>query len=155
MNIRRPIIGLAALVIAVSTGAFADEIYKWTDADGNVHYEDRPTGNESEEQLNYSYNRTSTEAVQIRVEADNEAEAGRREARAEAAEEKRAAEEEAVAAEKKQIECQTHRAKLTKMRDARRVYRSDEAGERVYLDEAERAESISAVENYIKETCDT
>ena len=155
MNIRRPIVGFAALVVAISTGAFADEIYKWTDDDGNVHYEDRPSGNSSEEQLNYSYNRTNTEALQGRVEADSEAEAGRREARAEAAKEKSAAEENLVAAEKIQAECQVHRAKLSKMRASQRVYRNDEAGERVYLDEAQRAESISVVENYIEETCNT
>ena len=155
MNIRRPLVGLAALAIAISTGVFADEIYKWTDEDGFVHYEDRPSGKVSEEQLKLSFNRTNSAALQVRVESDGEAEAVRREARAEAEEDKRSAEEAQVAAEQKQAECDVHRAKLIEMRSSRRVYRQDEAGERVYLDEAQRAESLSATENYIKETCDT
>jgi hypothetical protein len=155
MNIRRPLVGLAALAITISTGVFADEIYKWTAEDGTVHYEDRPSGKVSAEQLTLSYNRTNSEALQGRVEAGGEAEAARREARAEAEEDKRAAEEAQVAAEQKQAECDVHRAKLNEMRSSRRVYRKDEAGERVYLDEAQRAESLSATENFIKETCDT
>ena len=51
MNTKRLKVGFAALVIAISTSAFADEIYKWVDQDGNVQYEDRPSGDPAEEQL--------------------------------------------------------------------------------------------------------
>ena len=159
MNTKHLMGGLAALAVAlafaVSTSAFADEIYKWVDEDGSMHYEDRPSGQESEERLTVSYNRTNTEALQGRVEAGRDAEADRREARTEAAEEKRAAEEGRVAAEEKQAECETYRASYKKMLESQRVYRKDADGERVYLDEAQRAESISRAENYIKESCDT
>jgi len=155
MNTRQLIVGFAALVIGVSTSVFADEIYKWTDKDGNVHYEDRPSGDPSEEQLQFSYNRTNTEALQGRVEADRSAEDARREARAEAAEENHIAEEDRLAAKQKQIECASYRDNLKGILEARRVYRLDEAGERVYLDEAQRAESRSRAEAIIKESCDT
>ncbi len=36
---------LAALTCVVATGAAAAEIYKWTDADGRVHYSDAPPPN--------------------------------------------------------------------------------------------------------------
>ena len=39
------------------------------------------------------------------------------------------------------------------MLESRRVYREDEAGERVYLDDAQRAEARSQAEELIKETC--
>jgi len=155
MNTKRLIVGFAALVIAISTGAFADEIYKWTDEDGNVYYTDRPSGEPSEEQLKFSYNRTNTKALQGRVEADGKAEDSRREARANATEEKRIAEENRVAAEQQQAECELYRANLNKVIESQRVYRLDDGGERVYLDETQRAESRSRAEALIKETCDT
>jgi len=155
MNTIRLIVGFAALSIAIGTAAFADEIYKWTDENGNVHYEDRPSGNPSEEQLRFSYNRTNSTALQNRIESQRNAEESLREARAEAVEGKRLAEEERAAAEQQQAECDSYRARLNTMLAAPRIYRTDEAGERIYLDEAQRADSRLRAETYIKETCDT
>jgi hypothetical protein len=148
-------VGFAALVVTISASAFADEIYKWTDQDGNVYYEDRPSGNPSEEQLQLSYNRTNSEALQNRVEAQSDAEDSRQEAREQAAEDKRVAEEELLAAEEKQVECASHRARLEKLVASERIYRLDDAGERTYLDEAQRAESRTQAETMVKETCDS
>jgi len=155
MNMIRTSIGFAVLAMVISTNSFADEIYKWTDKDGNVHYEDRPSGEPTEERLQFTYNRTNTEALENRVAAQRDAEDSRQEARAEAAEKKQVAEEERVAAEEKQTQCETSRAQLDRMRAAPRVYRTDEAGERVYLDDVQRAESIAKAETHIREACDT
>ena len=39
------------------------------------------------------------------------------------------------------------------MLESRRLYRQDEAGERTYLDDAEREEARAKTEELIKETC--
>ena len=153
MNIRHLLIGSAALAMTVSASVFADGIYKWTDTDGNVHYEDRPSGEPTEERLQFSYNRTNSTAVDQRVQAQRDAGATRREAKKEAEAEQRTAAENRAAAEEKLARCQTYRAKLKTMLESRRVYREDEVGERSYLDEAERAEARSKAEELIKETC--
>jgi len=155
MNTKRIAIGFTALALVISTSAFADEIYKWTDKDGSVHYGDRPSGEASEERLQFSYNRTNSEALDNRVAAQRDAEESRQEARTEAAEKKQAAEEERVAAEENQAQCETSRAQLNRMRQSARVYRTDAAGERVYLDDVQRAESITKAEANIKENCGT
>ena len=155
MNIKRIAIGFATLTIVISTSAFADEIYKWTDEDGNVHYRDRPSGEATEERLQFTYNRTNTEALDNRVATQRDAEDSRREARTEATEQKQAAEEERVAADEKLAQCETSRAQLNRMRESPRVYRTDAAGERVYLDDVQRAESIARTETQIKEACNT
>jgi hypothetical protein len=155
MNTKRLKVGFAALVIAISTSAFADEIYKWVDQDGNVQYEDRPSGDPSEEQLQFSYNRTDTNALQNRVEAQGNAEDSRQEAREQAAEEKRTAEEDRLTAEQEQVECASYRAKLETLLSSPRIYQLDEAGERTYLDEAQRAESRTKAEAFVRETCDS
>lgn len=153
MNIRRLLTGLAALAITVSTGAYADDIYKWTDENGSVHYEDRPSGEPSEERLQFSYNRTDKVAVSNRLQARRDAAAVRQEAKAKAEVEKHTAAEERAAAEDKREKCQTYRAKLKTMLESRRVYRENEAGERTYLDAAQRAEARSNAEKLITETC--
>ena len=153
MNIRHLMIGSAALAMTVSTAVFADDIYKWTDADGNVYYEDRPSGAPTEERLQFSYNRTNATAVHKRVQTQRDASATRQVAKEDAAAEQRTAAENRAAAEEKQAKCQTYRAKLKTMLESRRVYREDEAGERAYLDETERAEARSKAEELIKETC--
>lgn len=153
MNIRRLMTAFAALAITVSTSAYADDIYKWIDAEGNVHYEDRPSGEPSEERLQFSYNRTNSAAVQGRVQARRDATNARAEAKSEAEAEQRTAAEERAAAEEKLAKCQVYRAKLKTMLESRRVYRENAAGGRDYLDDAARAEARSKAEALIKETC--
>lgn len=145
--------GFAALAIMVSSAALADDIYKWTDADGNVHYEDRPSGDPSEQRLQFSYNRTNASAVQNRVQSQRDVATTRREAKEEAAADKLTAAENRAAAEQKLAQCHAYRAKLKTMLESRRVYREDEAGERTYLDDTQRAEARTKAEELIKETC--
>jgi hypothetical protein len=153
MNIRYLLIGFAALSVAASTSVFADSIYKWTDAEGYVHYEDRPSGEPSEERLQFSYNRTNSTAVHQRVQTQRDATATRQVARADAEADRQTAAENRAAAEENLAKCQSYRARLKTMLESRRVYREDEAGERSYLDEAQRAEARSKAEELIKETC--
>lgn len=153
MNIRHLLIGSAALAMTVSASVSADNIYMWTDADGNVQYEDRPSGDPSEVLLQFSYNRTDSAAVQHRVQAQRDTTATRRAASANAEAERLTAAENRALAEENMAKCQTYRAKLKTMLESRRVYREDAAGERSYLDEAERAEARSKAETLIKETC--
>jgi len=153
MNIRHLLIGSAALAMTVSASVYADDIYKWTDTNGNVHYEDRPSGEPSEERLQFSYNRTNSSAVDQRMQAQRNAGAARREAKEEAESEQRTAAESRATAEDQQTKCQSYRAKLKTMLESRRVYREDESGERTYLDETARAEARTKAEELIKETC--
>ncbi len=60
---------LITFVVSASGIAFANDIYKWTDADGNVHYGDRPTANATEERLAISSGPTNPSRVQARIQA--------------------------------------------------------------------------------------
>lgn len=153
MKTRHLTSGIIALALTFSSGAFANEIYKFTDANGNVHYTDRPSGDSNEERLQVSYNRTDNSAVQERVNTRRDFEAKRDEARSEAKSAKQAAEDERAAAEAKAARCADYRQKMKSMLEARRVYREDEKGERVYLDDVARAEARSKAEELIKENC--
>jgi membrane protein involved in colicin uptake len=153
MKTRHLTSGLIALALILGGGAFANEIYKYTDAEGNVHYTDRPSGESNEERLQVSYNRTNNSAVQERVKTRLDAASKREEARSEAQQAQQAAEDERVAAEQKAAKCADYRQKMKSMLEARRVYREDENGERVYLDDVARAEARTKAEELIKEHC--
>ncbi|MEM9209209.1 MAG: DUF4124 domain-containing protein, partial [Pseudomonadota bacterium] len=62
---------LLASIALASAGTHAQEIYKWTDAEGNVHYEDRPTEltRAESEVVAIASRRTDSSAVQAGVEA--------------------------------------------------------------------------------------
>lgn len=153
MKIRHFLTGFAALAITVSSAVYADEIYKWTDDEGGIHYEDRPSGEPSEERLQFSYNRTNSTAVDERVQAQRDVTNTRREARSDKDAEERTVADDRAAADKKLEQCQKYRAQLKVMLESRRVYREDEAGERTYLDDTARAEARTNAEELIKETC--
>lgn len=153
MKGKRLALSCAVMAMTIASGAVANEIYKWTDENGNVHYEDRPTGAATEERLHMTYNRTDSSAVRQRTQARVDARTAREEAKTAAAEsEKEAAENAAVAAERAQ-KCEKSRARLESYLQARRVYRTDENGERVYLDDEQRQEARQKAEEQISEFC--
>ncbi len=153
MKAKRFLIGLAAVAMTVASGAFAGGIYKWTDEDGNVHYEDRPSGAATEERMALSYRRTNPGSVQKQRQGVADSVAARQEARAKADEAAKSAEEEAAEAADNQKKCETYRARLQTFVQSRRLYRQDENGERVYLDEAETQKARENVEELIAEHC--
>ena len=150
MKLKRLTVFAAALAIVVAGPALANEIYKWTDADGNVHYEDRPTGQPTEERVALTYKRTDSAAVQARVDARRETRAARQEARSQQDEDEQTAAEQRAEREQK---CAQYRAKLETMVTSRRLYREDENGERVYLDDKQMQDARQRAEELVAEYC--
>lgn len=144
---------LAVLAVSLCGGAAASEIYKWIDENGNVHYEDRPSGAATEQRLAMTYSRTDSGAVQKGIEARLERDAARAEKRAARDEEKQAAEDAKAEADARQKKCAQYRRQLETMVQAQRLYRVGEDGERSYLDDAQRQEARQKAEELIAETC--
>jgi hypothetical protein len=153
MNIKRTALTLAVAALAFATGVQANEIYKWTDEDGNVHYEDRPSGSPTEERLALNYRRTDNAAVQQRVAARHERQASRAEAQSQAEAAEREAAENAAAAEDRKKACERARARLETYLQSPRLYRTDANGERVYLDDEQRQEARRKAEEQVTEFC--
>ena len=134
------------IMLAVSAAgmAFASDIYKWTDEHGNVHYGDRPSGEASEEPLAVSSGLTDPSKDQARDEvkaaASEQAEPAPEELRAQALE--------------REEKCSTYKTRLQRFLTSRRLYRKDENGERVYLDEDETLVARERVQNQVEEYCD-
>ena len=146
----------ALTVMAITLGggsALAENIYKWIDDDGGVHYEDRPSGSPTEEIIQMSYNRTDRSAVQRRVDSRRATQTALHDARTQVGEDKQTAAERRSEAENRQKRCATYRSKLQSMLQSRRLYRENEQGERTYLDEDAKIKARQRAEELIKENC--
>lgn len=145
---------LIMFTVSVSGMALANDIYKWTDEDGNVHYVDRPSGDASEVRLAIRSRPTDPSKVQARVQSRYERAAAAEEAAA--AEPAGPSEEELQAqAEERAQRCEAYKARLQKFLTSRRLYRQDENGERVYLDEEQTQAARERVENQVQEYCNS
>ena len=131
----------------------AGEIYKWTDEDGNIHYEDRPIADEVE-RLNVISRSTDNASVQASIDARREHEVQRMDARTQRDEAKQAAAEAKAIAEQREVQCQASRSRMERYLRSRRLYRQDEAGERVYLDEEQIMEAREDTQEMIQKYCD-
>lgn len=140
-------------LVTASSGLAAAEIYKWTDADGNVHYGDRPSGVATQETITIASRRTDTERVNAGVEARLERDAQRADAREAAAEAEEEAAQAQAEAEERAGKCQEYRAKLEKFLRSRRLYRVDDSGERNYLDEVQMEEARAKAQQKVEEYC--
>jgi hypothetical protein len=147
----------AAIVVLLSGGIVATtgaaEIYKWTDADGNVQYGDRPSGAAFEERLQIASNRSDSEQPATPAVAPRE----EVEPAEQAAEDKKAKgptrAELRAAAQEKTEKCNSYRERLNNFVRARHLYREDESGERVYLDEAATQAAREKVQGQVEEYC--
>jgi hypothetical protein len=91
--------------------------------------------------------------VQKRIQARVDAGTARDEARSvAAAAEKEAADNAAVEADKAQ-RCDRARARLETYLQSRRLYRTDDSGERVYLDDSQTQEARQKAEDQVTEFC--
>lgn len=144
---------LLALALTVPAAVLASDIYTWIDEDGIVHYGDRPAGDAPIQIVNVSSDPTNPAEVQARAQA-------RRNAGADAAEEAAGAEglteEEIEAKERERDEkCAMYKERLQTFLTSRRLYREDENGERVYLDEQETLAARAKVQEQVLEYCDS
>jgi len=140
------------LAVTVAGGAVAGDIYKWTDEEGNVHFGDRPLG-EDPERLSIQSKPTDSARVDAMVQARASAAAKAAEEEAAATPEGPSPEELQAQADAREQKCDSYRAQLQKYITSRRLYREDESGERVYLDEAETLAARERVENQVQEFC--
>jgi len=144
---------VSMLAVLAANSAFASDIYKWTDAEGNVHYGDRPAG-EQPERVAIASQPTDPARIQEAAQARVDSRTARSEAAAAAAAERPSPEDLRAEAAERAARCTSVRAQMQQLVTSRRLYREDENGERVYLDESETQQARERVENQIEEFCD-
>jgi hypothetical protein len=151
--IRKVLIVIITATLWVSGAALAGGIYKWTDEDGNVHYEDRPVG-EQVEIVKIISNNTNNDSVQASVDARHDRETARAEARSKHDEDQQAASKAKAEAAQRDVKCQESRSRMQTYLHSQRLYKQDDAGERVYLDEDQTMKVRADAQDMIHKYCD-
>lgn len=151
---------LAASLLLAAVPAAA-ELYKWTDAEGKVHFSDQPPPPGVKAPVTVKPGRPAvapstpeqgaappTSAPSTYVEKEAEFRKRRVEAAEKAEAEKKAAE---VAAEK-QRNCSSAKAQLASLQTGR-VTRPNATGEREFLSDAEIAQEVARVQKVADQSC--
>lgn len=151
---------LAACLILAAAPAAA-EIYKWTDADGKVHFSDQPPPPNVKAPVNVKPRRsaaTPSAPAQDAAPAAGapktyvEQEAEFRKRQVEAAEKAEAEKKAAELAAEKQRNCSRAKAQLASLQSGR-ITRANAAGEREYLSDAEIAQEMARMQKVADESC--
>lgn len=139
--------------LTVVAGPVLADVYMWQDADGTVHYGDKP-GTREATKLDIQTRSTDKAAVTERYQ---ERQSARLESNAASAERRATKEQQEADAAKQRAEkearCEKARERLTSYINSRRLYRVDESGERQYLDDAQIDEARAKAEEAVTEHC--
>ncbi len=142
---RRMILACSVL-LTLSTGATAGQIYKWVDAQGNVHFGSQPPEGQEAASVNPNISQPKIAAPAAKAP----------EASGEDKEQEKLDEQARAAASKREEElkvyCERIRKDLAQMKASPRV-RVEENGELRRLTEEERQDRIAKSEASIKENC--
>jgi hypothetical protein len=147
---------IAAILMALAPLAAHGQLLKCVSADGKVEYAAQcPTGTKPIQ--------TGIKNVPAKPEAKKDAakpktsaerEADFRKRQVEAAEERKKADEEAARTAFNRESCENAQANLKGLQEGQRITRVDpKTGERVYLDDAERAADIARAQKVVAATC--
>lgn len=144
----------------LSTATLAlDDVYKWVDKDGKVHYSDQPTTADAKKLKAKSRDPASAApansgAASAKSPAsltDQEMEFRKRKMEKEEAEKK--AQVAGQDAKKKLSYCNNLRSELKSYDDGVRFVRYNDKGERIFLDDAERAKSKASAQQRFAQEC--
>lgn len=150
-----------ALVAALAAPAAAQQLYKYVGPDGRVQYTDRPpAGAQNVEKVTGS--RVSTigapsgeagKAGKAAPKTAAEQEQAFRQRRAEAEEKAKKDEKVALENKAKADQCAAMRRELTAMQSGQRIVRTDDKGERVFLEDKQIQQEIGRLQRDIGANC--
>ena len=149
---KRLITAFCTVLLAAPAVPLAGQFYKWTDADGNVHYgSDKPADAASEKvRVNTSLtgvNRGADALDKLKQEADDEAQRIKEEGIPE--------QPPVPALSKKEVKqrCKAARQDLATIQARGQIRERDEKGNTRYLNESERQKRIKHAKKKIREYC--
>ncbi|HEX4985763.1 MAG TPA: DUF4124 domain-containing protein [Burkholderiales bacterium] len=150
---------LLAIVLAGCAACFVcgagAQTYKWTDAEGKVHYSDQPPPGNAKQETTISPRRkpSASAPAASKPKTYREQEAEFRQRQVEAAEKDAAAKKKADEAAEKKRNCEQARNQVATLQAGGRIARTSENGEREYLSDAQIAEEIERGKKSIDAWC--
>jgi hypothetical protein len=137
---------------ALAFTAHADAgLYKWTDSQGKVHYSDQPPTANAQAIKNPAEGQA--EATTQATESLNSKEQAYQKRRKEAEDARAKAEKEAEQARIQRENCAKARNNLSTLQNTPRVYTTNTAGQRTYMDDSARANALANSQKAVSEFC--
>lgn len=151
--------GLSLILVAAPAAMAQDaSVFKWVDAEGVPHYSDQPPADASAEELNIRFRRSDRAMAQNQAKPKTAAGETAPAPGASGNETTPSSVEEAerqLAQAERQATCEKAKERVAKYSNARRLYKLEPNGERIYLSDeeidAERAEANRAVKEWCEE----
>jgi hypothetical protein len=142
---------LFVLALAIAPHVHAD-LYKWTDAQGKVHYTDQPPTVNAQTLKGPSAGQAqaTSQAAQSLEAKDQEYKKRQKELN----EARAKADKEAEQARIKRENCTKARNNLSTLQNSPRVVTTNAAGQRVYMDDASRASALASSQKAVSENCE-
>jgi hypothetical protein len=129
------------------------ELYKWTDAQGKVHYTDQPPtlNSQTVKHSTAGQAETTSKATQSLDAKEQDFQKRRKEAEEARAKADKEAEKARIAREN----CDKARKNLSTLQnaDTPRVYTTNAAGQRIYMDDSARASALANSQKSVSEFC--
>jgi len=144
---------LTLLLTGLAFAAHAEQINKWVDAEGKVHYSNQPPPDSAKSKVLNIKNQplSGEEKSTIPSTADKEMEFRKR--RAAEAEAKAKQEKTATEARQKEQNCNNARNNLHSLQEGGRIVQYNAAGEREIMDEAAHQQAIAEAQNSVDAWC--
>lgn len=135
-------------VFIISSSAFSAGVYKWKDADGNIHYGDRPS--KSAEEMKIKTGSKPDKNLAERIEKRERLLSVLSEER-----ESKKSDKLLLAQQKanKQKQCGDAKKNLDKYKTAGYLYKLDNQGNRVILEDKEHAEALANAQKSVTQWC--
>ncbi|MGH8230244.1 MAG: DUF4124 domain-containing protein [Steroidobacteraceae bacterium] len=131
--------------------ALCQEVYKSTDAQGHVIYSDHPTSTASQRQSLEVIQPDKDEAARLEKQRALEDADYAQRSREEADQQHKQAAQDKQNAER----CKAARSRYLSLKDVRRLYRLDEAGNRIYYSDAELDAMRASSKQAMDQSCGT
>jgi hypothetical protein len=144
---------LCAVGLAFAATALAQQ-YKWVDQDGKVRYGDIPPPGVQATPLRPPVSAPAAPAAKKdggTTELSPEAAFRKRQQERQEAEEKAA--KERTDAEAKRVNCEQSQASLRMLQAGQRITTMNAAGERVFIDDAQRAQELERMQRAVNDWC--
>lgn len=144
---------LLILVLLLGSASASAEIVKWVDSQGKVHYSDQPPpAAKSQQPLNIK-NQPGALGGTSTAKSPAEQEQDFRKRQMDAADAEKKAAEDKKQAEIARQNCAAARSNLKSLQEGVRMSRYNEQGERVFMDDAERAKTTEDAQRAVKDWC--
>lgn len=144
------IAALFPLALLLSAPAWAQQMYKWTDENGVVHFSETPPAGQEAEASDIPEGAQPMGQAEMSEPVPGDMHSAAQERRDELARNREQAQAEAAI---RDAECAAKRAEVASLEPNRRVFYEDASGETVRMDDQVRVDRVAAAKKFIQENC--